>query len=615
MYYYEVALLKSPLSNLTYQSENEIDKGRKVLVKIQQRKSLNEAVIIKEVDKPTFKCTNIAEVSNEFYDERMLQVAHFVSQYYVCSLGEALSVYHTFNKDITNIDQEIKFDSKIELSTQQEKAKQFLEEKKQALLFANTGAGKTEVYIKIIEEHLNENKQAILLMPEISLTPQMQKRLEKVFDKSVAIWHSKITTKKKTEILKGLQEGSIKLIAGARSALFLPYSNLGVIVVDEEHDESYKSDSKPRFHTKDLCIYIAKKYDIQLILGSATVSASSFHKIPFFRLGETYHTTKKTYSFDDSDGNLSGKIINKISNTINGGNQVIVFLPTRANFKYQICTSCGKSVECPYCSVSMSLHKNDLALKCHYCGYAQQIPDFCPSCNTGIIHNLRVGTAQIEEELKEIFPQKIVKRFDRDKIKTNNQLKTILNEFNKGEIDILVGTQMLSKGHDYHNVRLAVVLGIDSVLNMNSYKSREKALSLLIQISGRSGRKGEGEVIIQTKNEEFFNHYLNESNYQEFLESELQFREELYPPFLKMAKVTFSHANGLKIKDEMDSYVRILKANKDIEVVGFGQSPIFKMANKYRYEIILRSSNVKALLTALHSIQSPNASIDMDTIY
>jgi primosomal protein N' (replication factor Y) (superfamily II helicase) len=615
MYYYEVALLKSPLSNLTYQSENEIDKGRKVLVKIQQRKSLNEAVIIKEVDKPTFKCTNIAEVSNEFYDERMLQVAHFVSQYYVCSLGEALSVYHTFNKDITNIDQEIKFDSKIELSTQQEKAKQFLEEKKQALLFANTGAGKTEVYIKIIEEHLNENKQAILLMPEISLTPQMQKRLEKVFDKSVAIWHSKITTKKKTEILKGLQEGSIKLIAGARSALFLPYSNLGVIVVDEEHDESYKSDSKPRFHTKDLCIYIAKKYDIQLILGSATVSASSFHKIPFFRLDETYHTTKKTYSFDDSDGNLSGKIINKISNTINGGNQVIVFLPTRANFKYQICTSCGKSVECPYCSVSMSLHKNDLALKCHYCGYAQQIPNVCPSCNTGIIHNLRVGTAQIEEELKEIFPQKIVKRFDRDKIKTNNQLKTILNEFNKGEIDILVGTQMLSKGHDYHNVRLAVVLGIDSVLNMNSYKSREKALSLLIQISGRSGRKGEGEVIIQTKNEEFFNHYLNESNYQEFLESELQFREELYPPFLKMAKVTFSHANGLKIKDEMDSYVRILKANKDIEVVGFGQSPIFKMANKYRYEIILRSSNVKALLTALHSIQSPNASIDMDTIY
>lgn len=615
MFYYELALLKSPLNNLIFQSEEKIEIGFKVKVKLQQRKSLDEAVVIKEVAKPTFKCTNISEVTDEYFDEKMLLIATFVSQYYVCSLGEALSVYNAFDKNITFSLDEKRFDSKIALSAQQEKAKKFLDEKKQALLFANTGAGKTEVYIKIIEEHLNQNKQAILLMPEISLTPQMEKRLEKVFDKSVAIWHSKITKKKKDEILKGLQEGSIKLIAGARSALFLPYSNLGVIVVDEEHDDSYKSDSKPRLNTKDLSIYMAKKFDIQLVLGSATVSTSSFYKIPNFRLDETYHQTKKFYSFEDSDANLSIKVVNKITKTINDGNQVIVFLPTRANFKYQICTTCGKSVECPYCSVSMSLHKNDLALKCHYCGYAQQIPETCPSCNSGIIHNLRVGTAQIEEELKELFPQKVIKRFDRDQIKTNTQLKTVLNEFNKGQIDILVGTQMLSKGHDYHNVKLAVVLGIDSVLNMNSYKSREKALSLLIQISGRSGRSGEGEVIIQTKNEEFFNHYLNESNYKEFLESELEFRKELYPPFLKMAKVTFSHTNGLKIKEEMDFYVQLLKANKDIEVVGFGQSPIFKMANKYRYEIILRSLNVKALLNALHSIQTPNASIDMDTIY
>ena len=615
MFYYELALLKSPLNNLTFQSEEEIKTGTKVLIKLKQRKGLDEAVLIKEVEKPKFKCTDISEITDEYYDEKMIQIATFVSQYYVCSMGEALSVYNPFNKDIKYVLNEEKFDSKIVLSKEQEKAKDFLKQKKQALLFANTGAGKTEVYIKTIEEHLNENKQALLLMPEISLTPQMQKRLEKVFDKSVAIWHSKITKKKKQEILKGLQEGNIKLIAGARSALFLPYSNLGVIVVDEEHDDSYKSDSKPRLHTKDLSIYMAKKFDFQLILGSATVSTSSFYKIPFFRLNETYHKTKKTYSFEDSDSNLTANIIDKISKTLNQKNQVIVFLPTRANFKYQICTSCGKSVECPFCSVSMSLHKNDLALKCHYCNYAQQIPNSCPSCHSGIIHNLRVGTAQIEEELKLIFPSKIIKRFDRDEIKTNTQLKTILNEFNKGQIDILVGTQMLSKGHDYHNVKLAVVLGIDSVLNMNSYKAREKALSLLIQISGRSGRKGEGEVIIQTKNEDFFNFYLNESNYKEFLESELEFRKELYPPFLKMARITFSHANGLKIKDEMESYVKVLKENKNIEIVGFGQSPIFKMANKYRYEILLRSSNIKALLNALHSIQSPNATIDMDTIY
>ena len=615
MYFYEVAILKSPLNNLTYQSEEKIEIGTKVFVKLRNRKVFDEAVVVKEVEKPTFECTNISEITNEYFDEKMLQISNFVSTYYVCSLGEALSVYNPFNKELKFEPSTEIFDSKIELSILQEKAKRFLEEKKQALLFANTGAGKTEIYIKIIEEHLNQNRQALLLMPEISLTPQMQKRLEKVFGKSVAIWHSKITKKRKDEILKGLQEGTVRLVAGARSALFLPYSNLGVIVVDEEHDDSYKSDSKPRFHTKDLAIYIAKKYDLQLVLGSATVSTSSFHKIPFFRLDETFHKTKKLYSFEDSDTNLSPKVLDKIKKTIDSKNQVIVFLPTRANFKYQICTTCGKSVECPYCSVSMSLHKNDLALKCHYCGYAQQIPDSCPSCKSGIIHNLRVGTAQIEEELKVIFPDKNIKRFDRDEIKTNNQLKKILDEFNSGEIDILVGTQMLSKGHDYHNVKLAVVLGIDSVLNMNSFKAREKALSLLIQIAGRSGRSGEGEVIIQTKNQEFFDYYLNESNYQEFLESELEFRQDFYPPYLKMAKVMFSHSNGLKIKDEMESYVRLLKENSDIEVVGFGQSPIFKMANKYRYEIILRSTNVKALLTALHSIQTPNASIDMDTIY
>ena len=615
MYFYEVAILKSPLNNLTYQSEEKIEIGTKVLVKLRNRKVFDEAVVVKEVEKATFECTNISEITNEYFDEKMLQISNFVSTYYVCSLGEALSVYNPFNKELKFEPSTETFDSKIQLSILQEKAKRFLEEKKQALLFANTGAGKTEIYIKIIEEQLNQNRQALLLMPEISLTPQMQKRLEKVFGKSVAIWHSKITKKRKDEILKGLQEGIVRLVAGARSALFLPYSNLGVIVVDEEHDDSYKSDSKPRFHTKDLAIYIAKKYDLQLVLGSATVSTSSFHKIPFFRLDETFHKTKKLYSFEDSDTNLSPKVLDKIKKTIDSKNQVIVFLPTRANFKYQICTTCGKSVECPYCSVSMSLHKNDLALKCHYCGYAQQIPDSCPSCKSGIIHNLRVGTAQIEEELKVIFPDKNIKRFDRDEIKTNNQLKKILDEFNSGEIDILVGTQMLSKGHDYHNVKLAVVLGIDSVLNMNSFKAREKALSLLIQIAGRSGRSGEGEVIIQTKNQEFFDYYLNESNYQEFLESELEFRQDFYPPYLKMAKVMFSHTNGLKIKDEMESYVRLLKENSDIEVVGFGQSPIFKMANKYRYEIILRSTNVKALLTALHSIQTPNASIDMDTIY
>ena len=615
MNYYELAILKSPLQNLTYQSEEIIENGSLVEVILAKRKNSNLAVVIKKVDKPDFKCSTILSIKDEFYSDFMLEIADFVSKYYICSMGFALSLFQAFNKNIVYENSSIEYKKEITLSSFQQEAKDFLDSKKQALLFAKTGAGKTEIYIKTIKEILKQGKQAVFLMPEISLTPQMEKRLKEVFDSSVAIWHSKVTAKRKKEILNKLQNGDIKLIAGARSALFLPYSNLGLIIVDEEHDNSYKSDTTPRYNAKDLAIFIAKKFDLRLILGSATPSINSFYKIPYFELDKTFYETKKSYIFENSSQNISNKTLELIKKSIENKNQTIVFLPTRANFKHQICFDCGKSVECPFCSVSMSLHKNDLALKCHYCGFAQKIPEFCPSCKTGIVRNHRVGTAEIEELLKNEFPNSIIKRFDKDSVNSEKSLKKILDEFNQNKIDILVGTQMLSKGHDYHNVKLAVVLGMDSLLNMSSYKARENALSLLLQISGRSGRNGFGEVVIETKNEEFFKYYLEESNYKEFLNSELEFRKDLYPPFVKLARVVLSSTNGLKIKEELNEIVKDLKNNKDIEVVGFGECAIFRIANKYRYEVVIRSKDVKALLNALHYLKSSNISIDMDTIY
>ena len=615
MNYYEVAILKSPLQNLTYQSEEIIENGSLVEVILANRKNSNLAVVIKKVDKPDFKCSTILSIKDEFYSDFMLQIGDFISKYYICSMGFALSLFQTFNKNIVYENSSIEYKKEITLSSFQQEAKDFLDSKKQALLFAKTGAGKTEIYIKTIKEILKQGKQAVFLMPEISLTPQMEKRLEEVFDSSVAIWHSKVTAKRKKEILNKLQNGDIKLIAGARSALFLPYSNLGLIIVDEEHDNSYKSDTTPRYNAKDLAIFIAKKFDLRLILGSATPSINSFYKIPYFELDKTFYETKKSYIFENSSQNISNKTLELIKKSIENKNQTIVFLPTRANFKHQICFDCGKSVECPFCSVSMSLHKNDLALKCHYCGFAQKIPEFCPSCKTGIVRNHRVGTAEIEELLKNEFPNSIIKRFDKDSVNSEKSLKKILDEFNENKIDVLVGTQMLSKGHDYHNVKLAVVLGMDSLLNMSSYKARENALSLLLQISGRSGRNGFGEVVIETKNEEFFKYYLEESNYKEFLNSELEFRKDLYPPFVKLARVVLSSTNGLKIKEELNEIVKDLKNNKDIEVVGFGECAIFRIANKYRYEVVIRSKDVKVLLNALHYLKSSNISIDMDTIY
>ncbi|MEA3354248.1 MAG: primosomal protein N' [Campylobacterota bacterium] len=614
MNYYEIALLKSPLEPLTYQSSEDINEGVKVEVKLQNRPKLLEGVILKKVEKPSFRCVNIENITQYYYDKKMLETASFISKYYVCSMGEALGVNTPFY-DVLKKEQKEPIESGIVLSKEQQDAYEFCMEKDTSLLFANTGSGKTEIYIKAIEDIIAKDKQALLLIPEISLSAQMEKRLKKVFKDSIAIWHSKIQKKTKDKIIDELLRGKVKIIAGARSALFLPFRDLGLIVVDEEHDDSYKADQKPRVNVKDLCIYIGSKYDTKVILGSATPSLSSFHKVPYIRIKKTFFDSQKTINYDTSPLGLSETVIQKIKQTILKDEQVIVFLPTRANFKYQVCKDCGKAVECPFCSVSLSLHKNKNALVCHYCNYTQAIPELCPSCKTGAIESYRLGTAEVYEKLQEIFCEKTVAKFDRDSITTQTKLKKVLKDFNDNKIDILVGTQMLSKGHDYHNVTLAVVLGIDSVLNMTSYKVREKALSLLIQIAGRSGRKGCGEVLIQTKNEEFFNNYLSVSDYEDFLKDELEQRVDLYPPYVRFARVVFAHKNALIAKSDMETYIQRFMNNKDVQIVGFGESNIFKIASRYRYELLLRSKDTKALLGVLHSIKSPNASIDMDSLY
>lgn len=614
MNYFEVSILKSPLEPLTYQSTLDIKIGTIVQVHLAMKKEPLNGVVVQKVQKPDFKCKDIKDLLDQYYTKQTIDIARFISKYYVCSLGEALGIYTPFFK-IEKLPNSNKLDCDIELSKEQKDSFEFIKNNNVSLLFANTGSGKTEVYIKVCQEIINKGKQAVLLLPEISLTPQIEKRLKKVFTDKIEIWHSKVQKKTKHRIIKELLEGKVKIIAGARSALFLPYEDLGLIIVDEEHDDSYKSDQKPRLNVKDLSIYMGNKYDIKVVLGSATPSLNSFYKVPYTRIKKTYFDSQRSVFYDNSNLELNDIIINKISKTVQRGDQVIVFLPTRANFKYQICKSCGQAVECPFCSVSLSMHKNKNALVCHYCNYTQAIPKRCPSCKTGQIESFRLGTAEVYDILKEQFKNKNVAKFDKDSIKTQKQLKSVLKDFNNKKIDILVGTQMLSKGHDYHNVTLAVVLGIDSILNMTSYKVREKALSLLIQIAGRSGRKGFGEVLIQTKNQEFFNNYLQKSDYEEFLKDELKQRKDIYPPYVRFARVVFSHKNALKAKNEMQRYVDFFIKQSGIELIGFGECNILKIANKYRYELLLRSKDTSKLLGVLHSIKSPIASIDMDSLF
>ena len=613
MNYYKVAILKSPLEPLTYQSVQDIKIGQEVYVQLARRKSDLLAVVVEKVDQPSFKCSDIISVTNRYYDDMMLVSAKFISAYYICSLSEALSIYTPFDQTL-DIEDKIDYNSdKIMLSNIQQKLYNFTKKNRLSLLFSATGSGKTEIYIKSMLDTVSKNKQVVMLMPEIALTPQMQKRLELVFGNSVAIWHSKITKKRKIEILQQLQKGKINIIAGARSALFLPYKNLGLIIVDEEHDDSYKSEQKPRLNAKDLSLYIGQRFDIQVILGSATPSLNSYYKVPCIVNTQTYFDTTKKILFDQQNVGLDDMVVDNIKEVLAKNEQVIVFLPTRANFKYQICSDCGKSLECPFCSVSLSLHKDQNSLRCHYCNYIQHLVSNCPSCG-GLIKNYRLGTAEIASQLENIFNDKIVAKFDRDSIKTNGQLKKILKKFNDNKIDILVGTQMLSKGHDYHNVTLAVILGIDSVLNMTSYRSREKALSLALQISGRSGRKGQGKVIIQTKNKDFFEKYMLKQSYQDFLDDELEKRANLYPPAVKLAKVVFSHKNYQLAYNELNRYVQKFQNLNDPELIGFKECDIFKIANRYRYELLLRSKNNRSLINLLHTIDTPLASIDMDCL-
>ena len=610
MNYYLLSLLNSPLTPLTYQSTEDIDNGTLVDVLLNGR--TKSAVVVDKTDKPTFNTLDISAGSSFYFSQKQMELARFISNYYICSLGEAFSLLVPFERSLTCKGVESDFNDKIELSVKQNEALSFIKSKDVSLLFGDTGSGKTEIYMKLFGDFIREKKRAIFLMPEISLTPQMEQRLEAHFGLRVAMWHSKITKAKKEDILKRIREGSVDIVAGARSALFTPMQDVGVIVVDEEHDDSYKSSSKPRYNARDMAIYMGQLYGAKVLLGSATPSLASYAKFPSFRLKGGHFEANKEYIYENSLEAITPLIENEIMRTKQKGEQSIVFIPTRANFKYLICSHCGHKYQCPYCSVGMSVHQKTKTLKCHYCNFATAIPQVCPECKEHSLKSARLGTAEAVKYFHDTHEALHVEQFDRDVITTQNKLIKTLKRFNDKEIDVLVGTQMLSKGHDYHDVTLAVVLGLDNMLNMSDYRAREKALSSLVQIAGRSGRKKEAKVIVQTFNREFFEAYIDD--YEKFLKDELEFRRGVYPPFKKLCRVLFAHKNGIKAQQEMQEMVERLKSFSEIEIVGFGPSAIEKIAGKYRFMILLRASKSTDLIKAVLTCKSELAQVDMDPI-
>lgn len=625
--FYSIALLGSPLEPLTYHTEKPLAIGTEAEATLSNR--LLKGVVIAECKNPDFTTQPIGEITSFFYSDTQIQSAQFMAEYYGCSLGEALNLFVPYQRHCgldlqSEILNQVQDDESIHsleggnpainitLSVHQSQALDFIRSCPVSLLFGDTGAGKSEIYMRRMDEVLSEGKRCLLLLPEISLTPQMERRFCNHFGDAVVLWHSKMTPKQKKVTLEKIYDGTAHIIVGPRSALFLPIADLGLIVVDEEHDESYKSSSRPRYNTRDMAVYMGSLIKIPVVLGSATPSLSSYAKYPFFRLRGGYFESKRTFVFEPSLEALTPSIDRVVMENHTSGHQGIVFIPTRANFKYTVCDACGYHVECPFCSVGMSQHKNSRALKCHYCNYTEVLPKVCPKCQSGALRTTRLGTAEAVEHFGKLSKNLRVQQFDRDVITTQNKLIKALEAFNSRETDLLVGTQMLSKGHDYHDITLAVVMGIDNLLAQSDYRSRERALSLLIQIAGRSGRKQDALVWVQSFNESFFREYLDD--YEKFLIDEMKIRAGRYPPTKKLSRLLYAHKNGMKAKGEMERAVQQLERIGEVQIVGYGASPIEKIADKYRFQILLRADKATSLIRAIKQVKSPLCEIDMDPI-
>ena len=626
MKYYKIVLLRSSAPSLTYHSQNNVTQGSVVSVSL--KTTVKDAVILHEVEKPAFDTAEIISVSDKKYSQEQMGIAKFIAEYYFSSFSEAISLFIPYKRhsgsdpeshgEANSIVKSGGISNRVQddvivprLSPSQQKAYEALLKKDRALLFGVTGSGKTEIFITLMSKMLEEGKQAIFLMPEISLTPQMEKRLRVYFGDRVAMWHSQLTKKKKEQILKGIYGGEIRIVAGARSALFVPLKDLGVIIVDEEHDDSYKAMTRPRYHARDAAVLMGEKLGAKVVLASATPSVASYYKYDKVRLDKPYVETEKHYRFVGGTS-LTQSMIKEIERNFTAGDQGLVFLPTRGNFKYLYCESCGKTHLCPFCSVGMALHRYHRIVKCHYCGYSERIPESCSYCGHHPLKSERMGTVEAIEMIEEQIPGIKIEQFDKDSITSVKKLRDALKRFESGESQLLLGTQMLSKGHDYENITLSVIMGLDYILGLADYRAKERAMSLLVQISGRSGRAREASVVIQTNNREIFEPYLD--NYEAFLKDELEFVKELYPPFVSLARILIANKEEAKAAALTNEIVQKLSGLDKVEIVGHGKAPIERIANKYRYTILLRSEKKVPLLKALHHINQRGIEIDMDPV-
>ena len=480
------------------------------------------------------------------------------------------------------------------------------------LLHGVTSSGKTEIYIKLIEQELKKGRQVLYLLPEIALTIQIIKRLKKHFGNLVGISHSNLNNSERDEVWKSvnkdiLEDDQFSIILGARSSLFLPFNNLGLIIIDEEHDSSYKQQQpSPRYHARDSAIYLATLHNAKVLLGSATPSMETYYnakndKYGFVELLTRYSDIKlpkintidirKGYLKKEMQGFFSNNLINEISNQLKKDKQIILFQNRRGYAKVLSCNSCGESVSCKYCSVSLTFHKLNNNLRCHYCGYIESIPELCGNCESINFHNKGFGTEQIAEALSVIFPDSIIKRMDYDTTRKKNAYQDIIQDFQQLKINILVGTQMIAKGFDFENVSLVGIIDADNMLNFPDFRSHERAFQLMSQVSGRAGRKGnQGIVVLQTYNpdQEIINHVKSHS-FSKFYNVQLSERSLFnYPPFSRLIIIRFKHTDHFIVDSVSEVFATLMKESFKNRILGPEYPIVSKVRNYFIKNVLLK---------------------------
>ena len=495
-----------------------------------------------------------------------------------------------------------------------------------SLLYGITGSGKTSVFLSLIDEVIKEGKQVIVMVPEISLTPQMMAIFKGRYGSEIAIFHSALSAGERRDEYKRVKDGVVKIVVGTRSAVFAPFDNIGLIVIDEEQEHTYKSESSPKYHTKEVARFRAAKHGALLLLSSATPSMESYAaakrgKYDLEVLTERYGEAvlpdvsvidMKAERQAGNKYNLSSELLERLEQNLKDKKQSILLINRRGYNTFVACDSCGGVVTCPSCSISLTYHSANNRLMCHYCGYSVPFTKVCPDCGKEDVRYAGYGTQRIEKELEELLPEARVLRMDTDSTSSRYSFEKNIIDFGDGKYDIMLGTQMVAKGLNFENVTLVGVINADQQLNNDDFKSQERTFDLLTQVVGRSGRgKNKGTAVIQTLTPE--NHIIRlaqQQDYDGFFDNEIIIRRAMvYPPYCDMCAVLFVSENEVKALNASRDFLAELKTAtaqeyKDVKIIVLGPMPprLSKVNNKYRYRIIIKCKNNKRFRTMLSGL-------------